>query len=105
MRTAHARLRRAHCRYGQGSGHSQRNRPARYSDAGPVPANRSAEAARKAFEDFGVPPRTIGDAVVRAVREERFHVLTHPECRNHVKHRAQRILDGQNPTLPPPPEK
>ncbi|MEU5588878.1 SDR family NAD(P)-dependent oxidoreductase [Streptomyces chrestomyceticus] len=85
--------------------HSQRNRPARYSDAGRVPANWSVEAARKAFENFGVPPRTIGDAVVRAIHEERFYVLTHPEYRDHIKHRPQQILDGENPTLLPPPGK
>ncbi|MEV5595470.1 SDR family NAD(P)-dependent oxidoreductase [Streptomyces sp. NPDC052496] len=83
--------------------HSQRNRPARFPDAGPVPGTWSVDAARQAFKEFGVRPRVIGDEVVRAIREERFYVLTHPEYRDHIKHRTQRILDGENPTVLSPP--
>ncbi|MFD7662748.1 SDR family NAD(P)-dependent oxidoreductase [Streptomyces sp. NPDC059788] len=82
---------------------SGRNRPARFSDAGPFPDDWSFDAARKAFEEFGVRPRAIGDHVVRAIREERFYVLTHPEYEEHIRHRTRQILDGENPTLLPPP--
>ncbi|MEU7136019.1 SDR family NAD(P)-dependent oxidoreductase [Streptomyces sp. NPDC046261] len=82
--------------------HSQRNRPARFADAGPWPRDWSVEAARRAFK-LGLSPRSVGEEVVRAMREERFYVLTHPEWTEHLKHRTARILNGENPTLLPPP--
>ncbi|GHG54020.1 SDR family NAD(P)-dependent oxidoreductase [Streptomyces griseocarneus] len=82
--------------------HSQRNRPARFPDAGPFPGGWSTEAARKAFK-LGTSPRTIGERVIEAMREERFYVLTHPEWAEHIRHRTTQILSGDAPTLLPPP--
>ncbi|MEV4061609.1 SDR family NAD(P)-dependent oxidoreductase [Nonomuraea dietziae] len=82
--------------------HSQRNRPARFPDAGPTPAGWSVDAARQAFK-LGLSPRTVGERVLQAIREERFYVLTHPEWTEHVEHRMTQILNGDDPTQPPPP--
>ncbi|WP_050515068.1 SDR family NAD(P)-dependent oxidoreductase [Streptomyces rimosus] len=81
---------------------SARNRPPRYPDAGPTPDHWSTEAARQAFRKHGLPPRTVGDQVLQAIREQRFYVLTHPEYAKHVEHRARQITAGENPTLLPP---
>ncbi|OKH99096.1 hypothetical protein A6A06_26285 [Streptomyces sp. CB02923] len=82
---------------------SQRNRPARLSDAGTIPPGWSADEARHSFQKFGTRPRTIGNEVVRAIHEERFYVLTHPEYKEHIKHRMDCILTNENPTRLPPP--
>lgn len=80
---------------------SQRNRPARFADVGPWPTDWSVEAARRAFT-LGLAPRTVGEHVLRAIREQRFYVLTHPEWAEHVQHRTTQILNGDSPTLLPP---
>ncbi|MFH9419233.1 SDR family NAD(P)-dependent oxidoreductase [Streptomyces sp. NPDC017529] len=82
--------------------HSQRNRPARLSDAGPVPGDWSVEAAKKAFKT-GLSPRAVGERVVEAMREQRFYILTHPEYGKHIEHRMTQLLNGDNPTLLPMP--
>ncbi|GAA3079200.1 SDR family NAD(P)-dependent oxidoreductase [Streptomyces olivoverticillatus] len=82
--------------------HSQRNRPARFSDAGPRPGGWSEDAAREAFKR-GLAPRTVGEAVLQAIREERFHILTHPEHTEHIQHRMTQIINGENPTMLPWP--
>ncbi|MGP3961593.1 SDR family NAD(P)-dependent oxidoreductase [Nonomuraea sp. 3N208] len=81
---------------------SHRNRPARFADAGPFPTGWSVDAARQGFT-LGVRPRTIGEEVLQAIREERFYVLTHPEYAGHIEHRMTQILHGENPTLLPMP--
>jgi hypothetical protein len=39
---------------------------------------------------------------VRAIREERFYVLTHPHWENMIRNRMQNILEGRDPTQVPP---
>ncbi|MGI5287874.1 SDR family NAD(P)-dependent oxidoreductase [Nonomuraea polychroma] len=81
---------------------SQRNRPARFPDAGPFPSGWSVEAARRGFA-LGLSPRVVGEEVLQAIREERFYILTHPEYAGHIEHRMTQILHGENPTLLPLP--
>ncbi|MGW1074863.1 SDR family NAD(P)-dependent oxidoreductase [Streptomyces sp. NPDC002537] len=80
--------------------HSERNRPARFPDAGPRPGDWSVDAAREAFA-LGLRPRAVGDLVVQAMREERFYVLTDSAYNGHIEHRTTQILNGENPTLLP----
>ncbi|MEV0390214.1 SDR family NAD(P)-dependent oxidoreductase [Nonomuraea sp. NPDC050643] len=79
---------------------SHRNRPARFPDAGPFPADWDFDAARKAFE-LGASPRTIGGHVLQAIREQRFYVLTHHDFDDHIRHRTTQFLNGDNPTRLP----
>ncbi len=46
----------------------------------------------------GMPPAEVADYVFRAMREERFYVLTHPETKEKVRTRMEDILQGRNPT-------
>ncbi len=39
-------------------------------------------------------PREVGERVVRAVRENRFWIITHPEFRRMIERRTQRLLDA-----------
>ncbi|MFI2474722.1 SDR family NAD(P)-dependent oxidoreductase [Nocardia xishanensis] len=79
---------------------SERNRPARYPQAGQRPSGWSVDAARQAFK-HGLDPRGVGDLVVEAIREERFYVLTGTGYLEHIRHRAEQIANQENPTMPP----
>jgi hypothetical protein len=81
---------------------SERNRPSRFSDAGPAPAGWSAEAAEQAFK-LGLSPRVVGGLVLQAIRDKQFYIVTDPRYLEHVTHRAAQIVEGENPTMLPPP--
>jgi hypothetical protein len=85
---------------------SERNRPAELSDASPLPEGPLVEELSEWFAEQlakGLSPRNVGDQVLSAIREERFYILTHPEWNPMIEHRMRAILDGQNPTMLPPP--
>ena len=48
----------------------------------------------------GMSPDLVADHAVRAVREGRFYVLTHPEMAPAVRRRAEGILEGRAPAVP-----
>lgn len=75
---------------------SDRHRPA---DAPAREVPDEAERARRveAFHAIAMPPEEVAEAVVRAVREDRFWILTHPEALPAVEARTRRILRGRNP--------
>jgi NAD(P)-dependent dehydrogenase (short-subunit alcohol dehydrogenase family) len=43
----------------------------------------------------GIPPEEVADAVLRAVQEERFYVLTHEDTKKSVERRMRGILEGK----------
>lgn len=49
----------------------------------------------------GQPAERVADAIVAAVRESRFYVLTHPEMKPQIGYRMQQILDEQPPAVDP----
>ncbi|WP_324189336.1 SDR family NAD(P)-dependent oxidoreductase [Nocardia otitidiscaviarum] len=74
------------------------------ADVGPssLPPEVSMDDLRQMFA-HGTSPRVVADQVLRAIREERLYVLTHPEWKGHIEHRMQAILNGENLTPLPPP--
>lgn len=48
----------------------------------------------------GISPVEVATAVLNAVREDRFYVLTHPDFTHLVEQRHEDIRRGQNPTVP-----
>ena len=85
---------------------SERNRPADRQDASPMPTDPQAEIYYEWFRgevEKGLDPRTVGDQVLSAIREERFYILTHPDWNYMIEHRMRGILDGLNPSPSPPP--
>jgi NAD(P)-dependent dehydrogenase (short-subunit alcohol dehydrogenase family) len=77
---------------------SERNRPGRYRSEGErnVPDPASSPLA-------GRDPGDIADAVLCAVREDRFWVLTHPEFGDLIRERSESIPTGRAPRIPRPP--
>lgn len=49
----------------------------------------------------GQPPERVADAVVAAVKESRFYVLTHPEMKPQIEHRMRQILEEKQPGMDP----
>ena len=85
---------------------SDRNRPAGLKSTSPLPTGPQAEAFEAWFREQirnGLSPRSVGDQVLSAIRDERFYILTHPAWNPRIEQRMKRILDGRNPGIVPPP--
>ena len=83
-------------------GESERNRPAgleNEADAGNPAQMAAMEQAFRAALAGGLPPDQVAGAVVEAIREDRFYILTHEETKARVRARVEDILEGRNPTL------
>ena len=55
------------------------------------------EAAVQSLLDAATPPDEIAGHVIRAIREERFWVLPHPELKPAIEKRTRAILEERNP--------
>jgi NAD(P)-dependent dehydrogenase (short-subunit alcohol dehydrogenase family) len=66
---------------------SARHRPERHG--GPLPAPPAIEAR---FAKMMLPAEAVGPIVVRGIRANRLHILTHPEARVVVEKRMQQLL-------------
>jgi len=83
---------------------SERNRPAEFhNDLSNAELGQEYEAEaeqhRRAIQ-AGSHPSQIADQVFKAIREEKFYILTHPEFKPVVKLRMEDILLERNPTNP-----
>lgn len=82
---------------------SERSRPAALANPG---ATKSAEQQaredmlKKAVRSGRLSADDIGAAVLAAVKEERFYILTHPRIKGAIQARMEDILEGQSPRNP-----
>lgn len=82
---------------------SERNRPADLADPGKVKteADRARESGlRQAVERGRLSAADVAQAVLEAVRDERFYILTHPKILGAVQARMEDILRGADPRDP-----
>lgn len=81
---------------------SHRNRPAS-TETGPAPSARALQFAGVLDQlvAAGVPADTIAEQVVKAIREPKFYVLTHPHMKPAIEHRMTQILGEQPPGIDP----
>ena len=82
---------------------SHRNRP-RAVDSAARPLSAAASKFAQVLDQLvnaGIPPERVADDVVRAIREPRFYILTHPEMKPQVEHRMRQILDEKQPGIDP----
>lgn len=85
-------------------GESERNRPASLSnetDEGNPAQMQAMEQAFRAMLASGLAPADVAAAVLDAIRDERFYVITHEETKERVRARMEDIIEGRNPTLQP----
>ena len=80
---------------------SERNRPAGFA-ATPRSKEMEARAAmlRKAVQSGRLTADDVAKAVVAAVKEERFYILTHPRIKGAIEARMRDILDERAPRDP-----
>jgi NAD(P)-dependent dehydrogenase (short-subunit alcohol dehydrogenase family) len=80
---------------------AERNRPAGYV-AGEKSAKTLEQQAmlKKAVASGKLTADDVARAVVRAVKEDRFYVLTHPAILGAVRARMEDILEGRTPRDP-----
>ena len=81
---------------------SQRNLP----ESVPMPSQETPEETlfKKAYQIYierGLDPEEVSLAVLEAIREERFYIITHDYSKA-IETRMQNILAGQNPEPQPP---
>jgi len=80
-----------------------RNRPRELQNASDQ-ATPQATMMNEAFRQLvasGTDPGEIGDAVVDAIRDEKFYILPHPEWKEQVRVRMEDILEGRIPGVEP----
>jgi NAD(P)-dependent dehydrogenase (short-subunit alcohol dehydrogenase family) len=80
---------------------SERNRP---KDLPPSPKTRETQARqamlRKAVSSGKISADEVARAVVAAVKEERFYILTHPRIKGAIQARMEDILEERAPRDP-----
>jgi NAD(P)-dependent dehydrogenase (short-subunit alcohol dehydrogenase family) len=76
---------------------SDRNRPSWAPDH-EVENAAALRTAVQGMVDTGIPPETVADRVLDAVRTNTFYVLTHPELTPAIETRFDDIVQGRPPT-------
>ncbi len=80
---------------------SHRNRPGEQQRVDDNPLAQKFSAVLQQLVDAGVPAEKIADEVVRAVQDNKFYILTHPEMKPAIDHRMRQILDETQPGIDP----
>lgn len=78
---------------------SDRNMPADVRDHLPPPSGGPMQQAISDLVANGIDVSVVGDAVVNAVVDGSFWILTHPETKPGVLERAEQIVSGVNPSV------
>ncbi len=63
-------------------------------------AEYKSRRAEQKSSDEALEPADIAEQVIRAVLDNRFYVITHPESHDNLSNRFARILGGSNPEPP-----
>lgn len=80
---------------------AERNRPVELQDDPAVnqlsPEEEQRVQRMRQLLQEGMPPDQVADYVVKAIREEKFYILTHPEFKKEIETRMENILQERNP--------
>jgi NAD(P)-dependent dehydrogenase (short-subunit alcohol dehydrogenase family) len=76
---------------------SDRNRPAALARGSERERPSEMGDVVRALIAAGMPPAEVAGHVFRAIEEERFYVLTHPDFAARVRERCEDILEGRTP--------
>jgi NAD(P)-dependent dehydrogenase (short-subunit alcohol dehydrogenase family) len=82
---------------------SFRNRPAALTNES-RPASPAAQRFAQVLDQLvasGIPADKVADDVVRAIKDARFYILTHPEMKPQIEYRMRQILDEKQPGIDP----
>jgi NAD(P)-dependent dehydrogenase (short-subunit alcohol dehydrogenase family) len=80
-----------------------RNRPAElWNPPGENPPTPEVQALERMFQEMnqrGMPPEQCAEIVFKAIQNNTFYILTHPEYNGSIQQRMENILQGRNPAL------
>jgi len=76
---------------------SDRNRPA-WAPEREVEGAEELRAVIQGMVDGGIPPATVADRVIDAVKTNTFYILTHPELTEAIQIRCDDMVQGRPPT-------
>jgi len=80
---------------------SERNRPTDLAAGGKSPGTLAREQMlKKAVASGRLSAEDVARAVVQAVKEERFYILTHPRIKGAIRARMEDILEERTPRNP-----
>ena len=79
---------------------ADRNRPAELQNPAreKTAQEEAIDQAVRGFLDGGISTDQVANAVVQAIKEERFYILTHPESIQAVRGRMEDIVESRNPS-------
>lgn len=83
---------------------SERNRPNALEpkkQGDPSPTETMMQQMIASAIAAGIAPDEVAEKVVRAIRDERFYVFTHPKLKGAIKRRMDEILEDSTPTFSP----
>jgi short-subunit dehydrogenase len=84
---------------------AERNRPRKYlNDPSAVAQNPGSEDMEQTFREMmksGMTPSVLAEIVFKAIEEEKFYIITHPEMKPLVQLRMDGIMQERKPVLPP----
>ena len=84
-------------------GNAARNRPLELANEGGDPElTPEQQRMRTVIEQMlkaGLKPAALADRVFDAIREDKFYILTHPELKDGIRRRMERILEEENPAF------
>ncbi len=82
---------------------AERNRPPELRNEGGdpelTPQQQMNRLTVEGMLKAGMKPAEVADKVFEAVRDGKFYVLTHPEMKDGIRRRMERILDETNPVF------
>jgi len=78
---------------------SDRNMPDDVREQLPPPSEGPMQQMMRDLVANGIDVQVVGDAVVKAVTENSFWILTHPETKPGIIQRADDIVNGVNPSF------
>jgi NAD(P)-dependent dehydrogenase (short-subunit alcohol dehydrogenase family) len=76
---------------------SERNRPA-WAHGGDADTAAAVAGVVQNLVDSGIPPATVADRVIDAVKTGTFYILTHPELEGAISTRFEDIVQGRAPS-------
>jgi NAD(P)-dependent dehydrogenase (short-subunit alcohol dehydrogenase family) len=88
---------------------AERNRPAGLwnppAENPPTPEEQALERLFQEMNQSGITPEQCAELVFKAIQQNTFYILTHPELSTAIQRRMEDILQGRNPTLPQIPRR
>jgi NAD(P)-dependent dehydrogenase (short-subunit alcohol dehydrogenase family) len=79
-----------------------RNPPSKYP---PTPEEQALERFFYEMNQSGMTPEQFAEQVFKAIQQDKFYILTHPEVNALIQRRMEDILQGRNPTITQIPRK